>query len=223
MSDDKPKILRETDDEARAKARELILLARFAAIAVIDPESGYPNCSRTLITTDGTGQPVILVSRLAAHTKALLATPKCSLLVGEPGKGDPLAWPRMSLQCDAEPVPERDPDKARLRARFLRRHPKTALYIDFPDFLFFRLRPISASLNGGFGRAYALSQDDLVASTSAQSLSVEEEEKCIESLESSGVISPPWKVVLVDSGYGVMVKGDQQRLFDIRQASEQEG
>jgi putative heme iron utilization protein len=159
---DKPQVLRETDDEARKAARMLVRSARYMAIAVLDPQTGYPAASRVLTATDLDGVPVILVSALSTHTRALLADPRCSLLAGEPGKGDPLAHPRISLQCDAGRI-DRDTDgHLRIRQRFLDRHPKAELYVDFPDFCFFRLLPLGASLNGGFGRAYALPGSDLV-------------------------------------------------------------
>jgi putative heme iron utilization protein len=50
-----------------------------------------------------------------------------------------------------------------LRAHWLKGHPKAALYIDFADFAFVRLTPESALLNGGFGRAFRLSPEDLRA------------------------------------------------------------
>ena len=159
---DKPGVLRETDDEARRLARTLVRGARHMALAVIDPETGFPSTSRALTATDLDGTPVILASALSAHTKGLLADDRCSLLAGEPGKGDPLAHPRITLQCRAVPVGREDDLHRRLRERFLDRHPKAALYIDFPDFRFFRLVPQSGSLNGGFGRAYALPGSDLV-------------------------------------------------------------
>ena len=159
---DKPAVLRETDEEARRLARMLVRGARHMALAVIDPETGFPSASRALTATDLDGTPVILASALSTHTKALLADPRCSLLAGEPGKGDPLAHPRITLQCRAASVPRGDQVHDRLRQRFLDRHPKASLYIDFPDFRFFRLEPQSASLNGGFGRAYALPGNDLV-------------------------------------------------------------
>ncbi|RWX78686.1 HugZ family protein [Neorhizobium lilium] len=159
---DKPQVLRETDDEARQLARVLVRGARYMAIAVVDPQTGYPSASRVLTATDLDGVPVILVSGLSAHTKALLADRRCSLLAGEPAKGDPLAHPRITLQCDAETVSRTDAAHDRIRQRFLDRHPKAELYVDFPDFRFFRLMPVTASLNGGFGRAYALPGADLV-------------------------------------------------------------
>ena len=196
--DDKPKVLRDTDDQARQQARDLVATARFAAIAVIDPETGYPNSSRVLTATDGASQPVILVSRLAAHTKALLANPRCSLLFGEPGKGDPLAWPRISLQCDALPVTADDPERAHLRIRFLRRHPKAALYVDFPDFLFLRLQPVSASLNGGFGRAYALTAEDFDLPAGLPPLTLEQENKLVSKAESSKLIPDDFRLASIE-------------------------
>jgi putative heme iron utilization protein len=55
------------------------------------------------------------------------------------------------------------PDRPALRAHWLKGHPKAALYIDFADFAFVRLTPESALLNGGFGRAFRLSPEDLRA------------------------------------------------------------
>lgn len=154
-------VLRETDDEARRLARVLMRSAPYAAMAVLDPESGFPVVSRVLLGTDIDGVPVILVSGLSAHTRALANDARASLLTGEPGKGDPLAHPRLSVECLAEAVAHGTQQHERIRTRFLARHAKAKLYIDFADFQFFRLRPQAASLNGGFGKAYRLTGDDL--------------------------------------------------------------
>lgn len=159
---DKPSVIRETDEDARNQARALMHTAAHAALAVIDPETGFPSVSRVLIASDADGVPVILVSGLAAHTRALLKDPRASALFGEPGKGDPLAHPRLTVRCSAERVERPSDAHDRIRTRFLKRHLKAKLYIDFPDFCFFRLIPLDASLNGGFGRAYILSSEDLV-------------------------------------------------------------
>lgn len=164
---DQPSPIRETDDEARKLARVLLRSARYAAIAVLDPENGFPLASRVLLATDIDGTPVILVSGLSAHTKALARDPRASLLTGEPGKGDPLAYGRLTTQCLAVSVERGSAVHERIRTRFLNRHAKAKLYIDFPDFLFFRLKPVQASLNGGFGRAYLLDGDDLIIQSPA--------------------------------------------------------
>lgn len=154
--------IRPTDDASRRLARGLIEAARFGALAVLHPEAGAPYVSRVAVATDAEGTPLTLVSGLALHTRALAADPRAGLLLGEPGpKGDPLAHPRLSLSLMAEPVRPGDPERAALRERWLDRHPKAKLYVDFPDFVFLRLRILGAALNGGFGAAYELSAADL--------------------------------------------------------------
>ena len=151
-----------TDDAARALARELLGSARYAALGVIDPATGFPAVSRVALALDADGVPVTLISDLAAHAQALAADPRAGLLVGEPGpKGDPLTHPRMSVFVRAEPVARDGTDHATLRELWLARHPKAKLYIDFGEFRFVRLRPTGAALNGGFGKAYRLSPEDL--------------------------------------------------------------
>jgi putative heme iron utilization protein len=48
------------------------------------------------------------------------------------------------------------------RARYLQTHPKAAIYIDLPDFRFFRLVVLRARFNAGFGRAYEIGAAELV-------------------------------------------------------------
>ncbi|MEJ8474661.1 HugZ family protein [Roseibium algae] len=158
----KKDVLRETDDEARRLAKGLMRTARFGAIAVLEPETGHPLASRVAAVTDMDGTPCILISTLSGHTSALLADPRCSLLLGEPGKGDPLAHARVTLFCRAERLERGSISHERVRRRYLARHPKAALYVDFGDFAFFRLAVERASLNGGFGKAYALKPNDLI-------------------------------------------------------------
>lgn len=148
--------IRPTDDAARALARSLVAAARFGALGVIDPETGAPLVTRVAVGQDG-GAPLLLVSTLSAHTRALAASPACSLLLGEPGpKGDPLTHPRLTLQGRALPA-----DKAALRAGWLAAHPRSALYYDFADFRMLRIAVTAGFLNGGFGRAFRLTPADL--------------------------------------------------------------
>jgi heme iron utilization protein len=149
--------IRPTDDAARSLARQLLAAARHGALGVIDPATGGPMVTRVAVGWDGAA-PLILVSTLSAHTAALQANPATSLLVGDPGpRGDPLNHPRLTLLTAAHPVP-----KDMHRARWLADHPKTALYFDFSDFMMVRLSIRSAHLNGGFGKAFILSPEDLL-------------------------------------------------------------
>ena len=159
---DKPKqVIRETDAEAIRLARGLVATARHGALAVIDRETGFPGASRVALATDMDGTPIILVSSLSGHTRPMLDEPRTSLMVGEVGKGDPLAHPRITLFTRARRI-ERDTEEGRrVRRRYLARQPKASLYADFGDFAFFRLEIERASLNGGFGKAYELTAADL--------------------------------------------------------------
>ena len=153
--------LRLVDDAARAQATALLAAARHGVLAVLEPGSGHPLASRVALVAQADGALIILISTLAAHTGALQADPRCSVLIGEPGAGDPLAHPRLSLAGRARML-ERDSAKGQAaRERYLQAHPKAALYADFGDFAFWRIEPLRASLNAGFGRAHEFSAEDL--------------------------------------------------------------
>lgn len=157
-----PDPLRPTDDTARALGRSLIEAARYGALAALNPETGRPTISRIAVATGPCGHPLTLVSDLSQHTRALRANPLAALLLGEPGsRGDPLTHPRISLDVTAEFVARTDPQHDTLRAHYLRLRPKSRLYVDFADFSFVRLRVVTAALNGGFGKAFALDARDL--------------------------------------------------------------
>lgn len=161
MSDNR-NVLRETDQQAIDLGRRLLGEAHHAAIATLDPRSGHPLASRVGLATDSDGTPLILVSALSSHTGALQNDPRCSLLVGEPGKGDPLAHPRLTIVCHARKIPRDTEEHALFAERYLAHNPKADLYLGLPDFNFFRLEVESGSLNAGFGKAYALTAEQVL-------------------------------------------------------------
>ena len=147
------------DDEARRHAGTLLRRSRFGAMATLDPSTGAPLASRVSLATAQTGDPIFLISRLSAHFGALEADRRCSLLIGEPGPGDPLAHPRMTLTGRSIMVEGKG--FAALRGRFLSRHPKALAYADFGDFALWRFKVEGASFIRGFGRAHELERSDL--------------------------------------------------------------
>ncbi|AWM85294.1 HugZ family protein [Microvirga sp. 17 mud 1-3] len=153
------------DPEARLCAKALMRTARYGSLATNDRETGGPFASLVSVGTDLDGSPVILTSGLSTHTRLLEADPRCSLLLASVGKGDPLAHPRLTLSAQATRL-DREATSG-IRERYLRQHPKAALYVDFPDFAFWRLSILSGSLNGGFGRAYRMAPDDLLVESRA--------------------------------------------------------
>lgn len=181
---EKKNVIRETDAEAIRLAKMLIRTARYGALAVIDPETGAPHASRVAVATDLDGAPLILVSALTPHTAAMLADPRCSLLLGEPGRGDPLAHPRVSLACRTMKLERGTPEQAQAERRYLNRQPKGRLYSGFADFSFFRLEPERASLNGGFGKAYLLERTDILTESPALEGLAETEQSAIDHMNS---------------------------------------
>ncbi|WP_347138454.1 pyridoxamine 5-phosphate oxidase [Paracoccus sp. SSK6] len=150
--------IRATSDDARQTARQMLAAMRHAVLAVNDPETGHPHLSKIACQIDAGGVPVALLSGLAVHSRALATDPRAALLVEAPGdRGDPMTWPRLSLQVVAQGVA----DPAGLRDRWLRAHPKAAVFIDLPDFRFWRLMPQAGFLNAGFGAAFRLTPADL--------------------------------------------------------------
>ncbi len=150
------------DSAARGLAHSLIAAARFGALGVIDPETGFPAVTRIALGSGPEGGLFTLVSHLSAHSRALAADPRVSLLLGEPAaKGDPLAHPRLSLQARAHPLDPDSPQDTPLRAHWLAGHPKSKLYIALPGFFFVRFELLAGALNGGFARAFRLDAADL--------------------------------------------------------------
>jgi putative heme iron utilization protein len=150
---------------ATAEALELVhrlLALGHAALAWTDPDTATPGISRIAFARDPEAGLLTLVSGLAPHCRALKAHPDCALMLGEVGeKGDPLTHPRLMIRARAAFVAADDPARPGLRAGWLGRNPKAAVYIDLPDFDFVRLTPVSALLNGGFARAFHISPQDL--------------------------------------------------------------
>jgi heme iron utilization protein len=133
--------------DALAEAKRVLRSVRAGALASLG-ETGHPFASLVNVATDYDGSPLLLLSRLAAHTLNLERDPRCSALLSQGGKGDPLAHPRLTIVGRAERT-----RAEHVRGRFLRRHPKSELYAGFADFSFWRIDVERAHLNGGFARA----------------------------------------------------------------------
>lgn len=133
-------------DPAR-ESKLLLRSIRTAALATVT-EGGSPFATLTAIATDHDGTPILLLSKLAHHTRNLERDGRCSLLLAQGGRGDPMAHPRLTLVAKAARA-----ESPIVRARFLARNPKAQLYADFPDFSFWRAEVKAVHLNGGFARA----------------------------------------------------------------------
>src|SRR3954464_11824699 len=78
-------------------AKKLLREARGGALATLLPGSGDPYCSLVNVAPAADGAPLLLLSKLAVHTKNILADARASLMLDERKKGDPLEGARVML------------------------------------------------------------------------------------------------------------------------------
>src|SRR6266436_686724 len=121
-----------SDFDAARLARSLLRRSRQGALATLMAGSGDPYCSLVNLASHPDGSPILLISRLALHTKNILGDSRVSLMLDERAAGDPLEGSRIMLAGRAE---EATGDQAALlRRRYLNAHPSAEAFVDFKDF-----------------------------------------------------------------------------------------
>ena len=136
------------DFDAGRLARSLLRRSRQGALATLMAGSGDPYCSLVNLASHPDGSPILLISRLALHTRNILGDPRVSLMLDERAEGDPLEGSRIMLAGRAEEAG--GDDVAILRRRYLNAHPSAEAFVDFKDFSFFRIRSDGRASGGGF-------------------------------------------------------------------------
>jgi len=164
-------------DPARL-ARSLLRRRREGALATLMPGTGDPYCSLVNVASHSDGSPILLISRLAVHTKNILSDPRVSLMLDERGKGDPLEGARIMLFGRAEQVAA--PELKFVRQRYLNAHPSAEAFVDFKDFSFFRIRASGTHLVAGFGRIVDLKPEQFLTEISDASALLEAEQSAID-------------------------------------------
>jgi putative heme iron utilization protein len=95
------------DFDAASLARSLLRRSRQGALATLMADSGDPYCSLVNVASHADGSPILLISRLALHTKNILADARVSLMLDERVQGDPLEGSRIMLAGRADEVQRR--------------------------------------------------------------------------------------------------------------------
>src|SRR6202142_2515003 len=167
-----------SDFDAAGLARSLLRRSRQGALATLMPGSGDPYCSLVNVASHPDGSPILLISRLALHTRNLLGDARISLMLDERAEGDPLDGSRIMLAGRAEQAD--GDDVAILRRRYLNAHPSSEAFVNFKDFSFFRIRPTGAHLVAGFGRIVDLKPEQFLTDISEASALVEAEQGAID-------------------------------------------
>ena len=147
--------------DARLAAKKLLREGRSGALATLMPGSGDPYCSLVNVATESSGAPLMLLSTLAIHTKNILADNRVSLMLDERKAGDPLEGARVMLMGNAVRT-----TRGETRTAYLRRQTEAEQFVNFKDFLFFKMNVLRAHLVAGFGRIVDLSAQDILTDIS---------------------------------------------------------
>jgi len=133
------------------RARTLMEVSRVATLCTTSqkhPE--WPFGSVVAYGLDTHGNPSLLLSNMAMHTKNLLADSRVSVLVTPSDKsGDPLGAARVTVMGRIQKVPKEE--SADIREDYLARHENAAYWVDFTDFNFYTMDTIDVYYVGGFG------------------------------------------------------------------------
>jgi putative heme iron utilization protein len=126
--------------------RDLMRAQATAALGTL--MAGAPYVSLVLVAFDADGSPLLLLSRLAQHTKNLLADANVSLLFdGTAGLDDPLAGPRLTVLGKIAACT----DPAALE-RYVEHHPSAEVYAGFSDFRLYKVTIARGHSVAGFGQ-----------------------------------------------------------------------
>src|SRR5215475_3365398 len=145
------------DFDPKAAAKKLLREGRSGALATLMVGTGDPYCSLVNVATAADGAPLLLISRLAVHTKNILSDPRVSLMMDERKPGEPLQGARIMSMGTTAVSNDKD-----VRRRYLDRQPETEMFAGFGDFAFYRIALAGAHLVAGFGRIVDLEPEDIL-------------------------------------------------------------
>src|SRR5262245_57780674 len=132
-------------------ARELVSREHNGMLCTLSLRlEGFPFGSVTPYALSSAGEPLILISEIAEHTRNLRADARVSLLVSDSrAADDPQAGARATLVGYAIPVSE--PFLEDAGRRYLERVPQSASYFEAHDFTLFTIKVEQVRFIGGFG------------------------------------------------------------------------
>lgn len=139
-----------THFDALTIARSLMLTSNTATLSTIDPESGFPYGMVTNLAVLPDGTPFFFVTGLAIHARNIEQDSRISLAVSAERVGDVLLRPRLTVAGYARPIENADQDTA--NRIYLRRFPKSKVYLTLRDARLYRMEITDLQLNGGPAR-----------------------------------------------------------------------
>lgn len=143
-------------------ARKLIRARSFGVLGTHSHDvPGYPFGSITPYVLGRDGQPLILISSLAQHTKNIALDNKCSLTVWEDTDADPQSVGRVTWMGDAVKVP--GDELAGAQARYIDYMPSAAGHFQAHDFALYKIDLKRVRYIGGFGNIFWVERDAMLA------------------------------------------------------------
>ena len=138
-------------------SRSLMATSSSGVLSTLGAE-GYPYGSLVSHMVDNFGNPVILISDLAEHTKNARFDDRVSLLVdtSDTAEGDPLVGARLTLIGRLNLLE----GESELQNSYLTKHPYSADYANFKDFNFWKLDVERCRFVGGFGHMSWMTASD---------------------------------------------------------------
>jgi putative heme iron utilization protein len=133
-------------NQTAADARKFLYATHSGVLSTISARlEGYPFGSIAPFVLDHEGNPLILISTIAEHTKNIQADARVSLIAFDPASPDMQAGARLTL----------------VGARYLRYFPQAESYFDMHDFQFYRIAVKQARYIGGFGKIHWIPGQEL--------------------------------------------------------------
>lgn len=150
----------QTNERAEA-ARKLIRREKHGVISTISKKlDGWPFGSLVSYAILDTGEPILLLSGLAEHTRNIHEDARVSLFLQDSGaREDPQAGARLVIVGTAERIGDERLDVARVA--YLARFPESSGLLQLGDFAFYTIKMMRAQFIAGFGQIGWLSGDDL--------------------------------------------------------------
>lgn len=145
-----------TADEI-ARLRNLVHSTPWAALATSDVQGPY--AAMVAVAWHASQSCAYLhLSRLALHTRQLLARPSACLVLSESAVGiaDPQTLLRVTVRIEATTIAREDPNFAAARDVYCQRLPASAQLFGFGDFVLFRAVPVDVRVVFGFARALSI-------------------------------------------------------------------
>ena len=144
------------------RARGLFLKERHGVLCTLSQAlDGWPFASLTPYAFAATGDPIILTSTLAEHTRNIDADPRVSLfIVDSEAVHNPQAGARLTLMGLADAIDGEAIEDA--RQRYLGRFPESESLFQMTDFTLFKLSIERARFIGGFGDIFWINSGELI-------------------------------------------------------------